>query len=359
MKYGFIPFIAAASIFVTACNGTETIPPQPQGVPDISGVILSEIDGDTDFIELYNTGTGEVSLEGAKVRRMRVKDGKDDEQTLWEGDAACSIAPGEYLCLRYEEGKEGGLFLENKISSRKNADIWLQDASKRKVSEFVRGIKGPGWGLVGMPMCVDDGGEAFSFSFVHGSWVYAQPTPGAANAVKASDIDGTMLYVVINEIDMAGGRIELFNNSDKEIDLLGFQLRWSRIKDNAADNKTVWECTRSTKIAAKGFLVLDAAATGVTALDLSLPKYADKNFHLRLRDNTRTDFTGEPYVYDDIKRGSKGAGWTLETLSSSITGGMVRIPDGTGEWYLSGKSSIGSSNGASPTGAAVPELDAM
>lgn len=355
----FIILAAAVTLSgLTSCDNV-TIPDRPPLTPDISDVILNEIGGDDDFIELYNAADASVCLDGARVRRMRVKDGLDDEQTLWEGDGSSTIPAGGYLCLKYDGGKEGGLLLRKKISSSKNLNIWLEDASKTRISSFTRGAKGSGWNLMHMQKCTDDMQEAFSFSYVHGSWVYARPTPGTANDVKAGEIDGTLLQVVINEIDFESGRIELFNNSDREIDLLGFQLRWSRIKDSVADNKTIWECGKSFKIAPKGFCVLDPATSGNFNLDLTMSDYRQKNFHLRLRDVQNFDFTGEPYVYDDIKRGNKGSGWTLETLVTSISGSMVRVPDGTGEWYLSSSSSLGSSNGKSTIFGEVPELDAM
>ena len=320
-----------------------------QSAADLTSVRLNEIDGAEDFIELYNTGTQTVSLEGAKIRRWRVADGIDDEQTLWEGTTE-TIAAGAYLCLRYDETKVGVAgYLKRDFSSRKNTSIWLQDANETVVSEFSRGTKSVGWNQIHMQRCRNASEVAYSYSFVGTKWVYAESTPASANGSRVGEIDQTMMPVVMNEIDLESGKIELYNASDAEVNLIGFQLRWSRMKDDDADNRTIWEATKKTVIPAKGYLVVES--------EISLSEYASKNFHLRLRDSSHQDFMGEKYVWDDFKRGSKGEGWTTVTLTSPIVGSMVRIPDGTGDWYLAGSASLGSTNGTSLSGKLVPDGD--
>lgn len=317
---------------------------------DISKVILSEINGAQDFIELYNTGDKKVSLEGAKIRRMRILDGQDDEQTLWEGSKGTTLDAGKYLLLKYEDGKVGPTYLKRDFTGKKNTCIWLQDVAKKKVSEFTRGIKSIGWNQIHMQRCEDANEKTYSYAYVNGSWGYAVPTPGDPNGTKVGAIDQTMMYVVINEIDMKNNKIELFNNSTSEIDLMGFQIRWSRQKGGEGDNKTIWEALTSTKIAPKGFLVIDVE-------DINMSEYVQKNIHIRLRDASHADFTGAKYAWDEIKRGKKGDGWTLATLTSPIVGSMARIPDGTGDWYLASEPTIGKTNGTVVTGKLVPDLE--
>ncbi len=317
---------------------------------DLKNVFLSEINAAEDFVEIYNAGEETVMLEGAKIRRMRTVDGADDEQTLWEGAAGMTLASGKYLCLKYVEGKENvSTNLKRNLSGKRNTYVWLQDSNKKIVSEFRRGEKGTGWNMVHMQPEVDEYSYTAAIPSAKDTWFYSAPTPGSENGAKMGEIDQTMMYVVINEIDLANSRFELYNNSTEEIDLTGFQLRWSRInKDGEADNKTVWAAEDGTKISPKGFLVAES--------DTDLSSFVQKNLHIRLRDSRNSDFVGEKLIWDDVKRGNKGGGWTTVDLGTPIVGNMARIPDGGGDWYQTGNPSIGSTNGITP-GQAVPDWE--
>lgn len=326
---------------------------------NLSAIILSEIDGTQDFIELFNTGVETVSLEGAKIRRMRTLNGADDEQTLWTGKKGVSIAPGEYLCLPFVVGKEDQpRNLKRDFSPKKNTYIWLQNGAGHKFCEFTRGSKENGWNNIRMQKCKDENDVAYSYSLVDGSWVYALPTPGAENGKKAGNIDQTLLPIVINEIDLNNNWIELYNTSNKAVSLLGLQLRWSLIKDNEAENLTIWEVTKNSSLEANGYKVIeftDGKEAGT--LQLKFSDYADKNFHLRLRDANKEDFTGKNYIFDDIKRGEKGTGWTTTTLPTLVTGSFARIPDGSGDWYMVQASTKGTTNGKDTTAKPAPDVD--
>lgn len=319
--------------------------PEKENIPDLSTVSLSEINGAKDFIELYNAGDAAVSLKGAKIRRLRMNDGEEDKQTLWEGTTE-SIGPKAYLCLRFKEGN-----LKKEFSARKNAYFWLQDAAKNTVSEFTRGQKSIGWNQIHMQRCQSAQEEVYSYARIDGKWVYALPTPGEPNGSGVGAIDQTMMPVVINEIDFRNNKVELFNNSEKPINIIGYQLRWGRVnKQGLDDNRTIWAAEEETVIPANGFLVVET--------DSSLCRNTQTNFHLRLRDGSEAhvDFTGAKYVSDELKRGKKGEGWNLITMTSALVGNMVRVPDGTGDWYMSNTPSLGATNGMTP-GKPAPDID--
>ena len=352
-SYAFLYFLAA--LLISSCNETETNDENAteeeveKTDPNIALVSLSEIDGAQDYIELYNAGSETVSLRGAKIRRDRVNDATDDKQTLWEGTTE-TIAAGAYLCLKYEEGKaDVAGNLKRDFSSRKNTHIWLQDANKNVISEFTRGQKSIGWNQIHMQRCQKDEDDAYSYSRIGNNWVYAAPTPGETNGPAVADIDQTMMPVVMNEIDFASGSIELYNNCDDPVNVVGLQLRWSRIKDDEGDNRTIWEALTKTIIPAHGYLVVQS--------EISLSEYSSTNFHLRLRDGAHNDFCGNNYVWDDFRRGKKGEGWTLVKQSSPIVGSMARVPDGTGDWYIASTPTLGSTNGFSLAGKLVPDAD--
>lgn len=327
--------------------------------PDISTVSLSEINGSLEYIELYNSSDAQVSLKGAKIRRWRVNAEGDDKQTLWEGTVEV-IAPKSYLCLKYEEGREGTpYYMKRDFSARKNMCIWLQDATNAEVSKYTRGEKSIGWNQIHMQKCEDEGGVAYSISRIGDNWVYGIPTPGLANGKKIADVDQKMLPVVINEIDFDNNKVELYNNSSETVNIVGAELRWGRVDKGVDDNYTVWYAQSRTEIEPHGFLVVDLT-NQVNDGAVNLADFRSKNFHLRLRDSSgegHVDFTGSRYIFDEIKRGRKNSGWGQETLPTAISGNLVRIPDGTGDWESTGTSSLGTTNGTLHTGKTAEDLE--
>ncbi|MBQ7194835.1 MAG: hypothetical protein IJS07_04310 [Bacteroidales bacterium] len=326
----------------------------PEGGDEKSAdaLIISEIDPFGDCIELYNSGTTAISLEGVKLRRMRVKDALDDEQTIWKGAPSLKLGAGEYLVLTYEEGKEDELVyprnLRKPISSKKNIYIWLQDSKEKVLCTFQRGEKGRGWGEVRMVSPKDENDNEYSFSLLEdGSWALANPTPGAANGAKVADIDQSMLTVAINEIILSESRVELHNYGSKDINISGFQLRWGRIKNGYPDNQTIWTATSGTIIPAGGYMMATSS--------LALTGYNVSNIHIKLRDPNTFDTLNNAMAWDDFKRGKKGSGWTTATLNAT-TQPYIRIPDGTGLWYL-GASTPLSTNGKNPGTQLVPDVD--
>lgn len=352
--------IAAMAGFMVSCSDESDA--EKEGgilVPDISNVILSEINGSQDYIELYNAGDAQVSLKGAKIRRWRVNEGVDDKQTLWEGTTEV-IAPKSYLCLRYEEGMEStAYYLKRDFSSRKNTYIWLQDALQAEVSKFTRGKKKIGWNQMHMQKCDSDTGLVYSFAWIGNRWVYGIPTPGEANGEKVGNIDQKLFPIVINEIDFENNKIELYNVSpDSTVNIVGAELRWSRLNDEGEeDNYTIWYAQTQTVIEPNQFFVVNVM-NGINNGEVDLSKCKNINFHLRLRGSSgSTDFTGSRYVFDEIKRGVKGTGWAQDTLSMAISGNLARIPDGVGEWESTNTSTLGSSNGTLHTGKTTKDLE--
>ncbi len=350
---------AVLAAFTVSCGDDSKSDEDGMLVPDISTVCLSEINGSQDYIELYNSGNSKVSLTGAKIRRWRVNDGEDDKQTLWEGTTEV-IEPHSYLCLRYEEGKEGtAYYLKRDFSARKNQYIWLQDVSQAEVSKFIRGEKSIGWNQIHMQKCTDTADVAYSFAMIDGAWVYGIPSPGSENGAPIGSIDQKMFPVVINEIDFANNRIELYNNSSTTVNIVGAELRWGRVKDSKDDNCTVWSALTATNIEPHGFLVVNLD-NSMNDGKVNLSDFRTRNFHLRLRDSNgdgHKDFTGSRYVFDEIKRGKKNAGWGQDTLTTAILGNLVRVPDGTGDWESTEKPSMGSTNGTLHTGKTALDLE--
>lgn len=346
MKKSTIALLGISLVFA-GCSKENVI--NPASSTGITGIEITEVDGYADFIELYNSGSETVSLEGCKLRRLRVKDGLEDKQTIWLGTSSVSLAPGEYLVLNYEEGKTDNnlypLNLQNKISAKKNINLWFQNSVNTVLSTFQRGSKGIGWGLVNMPACKDDADVEYSFSLVSGEWVLATSTPGADNASKAADIPTQMMTVVLNEISLPDNAVELYNFGAESVNIGGFELRWGRIKSGVADNQTVYTIPTGTTIAAGAYLKLTPG--------INIGLYNACNIRIYLRDPSTLDGFDQKIVWDDFRRGKKGDGWTSTTLSAT-TLPYARIPDGTGDWYLENAATIGAANGTSA--GEIPEL---
>lgn len=352
---------ATVCFAASSCNDDEA---ETEAMAEnLDTVVLNEINGSQDYIELYNSGDAQVSLKGAKIRRWRINAGVKDKQTLWEGTTEV-IAPKSYLCLKFEEGKEGSAYyLKRDFSARKNTYIWLQDVSQAEISNFKRGQEDIGWNQVHMQKCANDTGLVYSYSRVGKEWVYAIPTPGTANGEKQGDIDQNMFPVVINEIDFAQNKIELYNvSSTRTVNICGAELRWSRLDGKGEeDNCTLWYATGTTNIEPNGFYVVNVDNTvNKQDGDIDLSDCVSVNFRLRLRDSSgdgHVDFTNSRYVFDEIKRGVKGSGWAQDTLSKSISGNLVRVPDGTGDWESTETPSMGSTNGTLHSGKNAIDLE--
>jgi len=338
MKLKLCSLAALLSIVAVSCTK------DPEGSPVKtydSKVQMTEINGNQDYIELYNAGNETESLEGFKIRRMRMKDGQPDEQTIWKGTKYLKIGAGERIVLSYVEGKDDNdtypRNLRNPISTKKNAYMWLQDPAEVKLTVFQRGTEGIGWGEVRMQK-VEKNNEALSYSLTGTAWKYALPTMGRENGAAIGSIDQTMLTVSINEISLADSKIELYNYGNTAVSLDGFELRWSRVKnDGTADNMTIWECPASTTLKAGEYMTVTPS--------ISLSSYNSTNIHIKLRNPNATDCTGEKIAWDDFKRGTEGSNWTKDKLSAT-TMAYARVPDGTGNWYLQ-SATLGKTNGAS------------
>ena len=142
-------------------------------------VVLNELDGNSKFIELYNTSTDwPVSLEDVTLY-------KDDDETeaIWTGAPGYAVAPGGYVLLYSEDvigshpEHDAGLVFASGLSPKKTLKIELRDAAGTSLDIFTRGEKGEGWGAK-ISECTDSYGRVADGI---GAWYLTQSTPGAAN----------------------------------------------------------------------------------------------------------------------------------------------------------------------------------
>ena len=169
---------------IVALLGLEggDVPPTPEQ-PDYTNIVLNELNGNDKFIEIYNKGNLDLSLEGMTIM-------KDDyvAGATWTGDATVVVPAHGYVLLYsadvaidHPEQPEN-LFFNSGLSAKKTVRItlFMPDGSVR--DEFTRGTTGE-WGLT---ISAVDGSYARTPD--GGDWKLAEATPGAANPATGDDI---------------------------------------------------------------------------------------------------------------------------------------------------------------------------
>lgn len=200
----FFALAAMAAVALTSCDGNDINVDGPNNeggeTTKVSGVVLNELSGADKFIELYNTTDAEINLDGLYlVKYDSSKEG--GKSTTWTGKGGIVIAPKGFVVLESsdladpaEDGDPAYVYeSENHIfkgglSGKKNVFIELYNANDEKLSEFKRGDEGAGWNQVGG----FNNDKKHTFSRVPdgtGEFVYADPTPKAANGAKVADIE--------------------------------------------------------------------------------------------------------------------------------------------------------------------------
>ena len=167
-------------------GGVTPEPPTPDE-PDYTNLVLNELNGDTKFIEIYNMGDLDLSLEGMTI----TKDGVDDTP-IWTADATV-VAPAHGYILLYSANVQAdhtdypeNLFFNSGLSSKKSVRIalFMADGSERDI--FIRdSAAAPGeWGA----SMTDVETQSYARTPDGGDWKLADPTPGEANPAEGEDI---------------------------------------------------------------------------------------------------------------------------------------------------------------------------
>ena len=167
-------------------GGVTPEPPTPDE-PDYTNLVLNELNGDTKFIEIYNMGDLDLSLEGMTI----TKDGVDDTP-IWTADATV-VAPAHGYILLYSANVQAdhtdhpeNLFFNSGLSSKKSVRIalFMADGSERDI--FIRdSAAAPGeWGA----SMTDVETQSYARTPDGGDWKLADPTPGTANPTEGEDI---------------------------------------------------------------------------------------------------------------------------------------------------------------------------
>ena len=172
------------TVAVLGLEGGDTPEPPTPEEPDYTNLVLNELNGDTKFIEFYNKGNLDLSMEGMFI----TKDG-NEEDIKWTGDATHVVPAHGYLVLysidtQLDHPELGeNMFFNSGLSAKKTVRIALYMADGTERDIFTRGSTGE-WGQTISNVApissarTPDGGD----------WKLAEATPGAANPVSGEDI---------------------------------------------------------------------------------------------------------------------------------------------------------------------------
>lgn len=162
-------------------GGVTPEPPTPEE-PDYTNLVLNELNGDTKFIEIYNKGNVDLSLEGMYIM-------KDDyvAGATWTADASVVAPAGGYVLLYSEDVTldhpevPETLIFHSGLSAKKTVRITLFMPDGTVRDEYTRGTE---WGLTISNVAP----QSFARTPDGGDWKLADPTPGEANPAEGEDI---------------------------------------------------------------------------------------------------------------------------------------------------------------------------
>ena len=169
---------------VLGLEGGDTPEPPTPEEPDYSNIVLNELNGTDKFIEIYNKGNLDLSLEGMYIM-------KDDyvAGATWTADATIVIPAHGYILLYSEDVQADmpeypeNLIFHSGLSSKKTIrmTLFMPDGSVR--DEFTRGTTGE-WGQT----ISDVKPQSYARTPDGGDWKLADATPNAANPATGDDI---------------------------------------------------------------------------------------------------------------------------------------------------------------------------
>ena len=167
-------------------GGDTPEPPTPEE-PDYTNLVLNELNGDTKFIEFYNMGNLDLSMEGMYL----TKDG-NEEDIKWTGDATIVVPAHGYVVLYSVDTQADhpelgdNMFFNSGLSAKKSVRIalYMPDGTERDV--FMReSSAAPGeWGASMSNVAP----QSYARTPDGGDWKLADPTPGEANPAEGEDI---------------------------------------------------------------------------------------------------------------------------------------------------------------------------
>ena len=161
-------------------GGSIAVPAAPVEEPDAdySQLVINEVDGNGKFVEIYNNGTEDISLE--KLTLI-----KNEKDTWWTGGAGKAIAANGYYVVAQsgstsEFDEDTGA---SGISAKQTVKFELKKPNGEVIDSFSRGVAPWGTGISDV--------APNSFSRIPngtGTFKLAPPSPRAANPEAGAEI---------------------------------------------------------------------------------------------------------------------------------------------------------------------------
>ena len=170
------------TVALLGLEGGDTPEPPTPDEPDYTNLVLNELNGTDKFIEIYNKGNVDLSLEGMYIM-------KDDyvAGATWTADASVVAPAGGYVLLYSEDVTldhpevPETLIFHSGLSAKKTVRITLFMPDGTVRDEYTRGTE---WGLTISNVAP----QSFARTPDGGDWKLADPTPGEANPAEGEDI---------------------------------------------------------------------------------------------------------------------------------------------------------------------------
>lgn len=338
-KYVFISVWCALALAGCKDDSEPSVPEVPAD-GDYTGLVLNEVCGgeadnkDNDWIELYNTSEQSVDLNGVSLVKTDEDGVSETMLTFGQGE---KIDGKSYLVKTRDTDFTQG------ISNSKNVTITLQAPSGKQIDTF---DKAAAFGDEGSHIL---GGSYSRIPDGTGAWtIVTKATKAATNQVTDPEPPVELLDytgLVLNELNGNDPKyIELYNGSDKKMDITGVQIR----KD---DEQTVYIAPENTEIEAKGFLMLLAdQADYSTGFTSGLSAKKSLKIELLAPDGTTSLDVFKNLTADgEEKWGEKNAKYNGEEDESGKSWAFGRKDNGS-EWYK-----IAATQGESNAGAELAE----
>ncbi|MES2330699.1 MAG: lamin tail domain-containing protein [Bacteroidota bacterium] len=165
----------------------------------------------------------------------------------------------------------------------------------------------------------------------------------AEKTYKVGAIPPNYAAIIINEVDGNKKFVELYNNSDKAVNISGMAIIKNGFSLKNEDGTPLWVVPTGVTIPARGFGVIkcsgytataDAAAVMIGTVSDGMSAKQTLLLELIKPDGT---------VLNTFQRGA--APWSVTISAIAVTDSYSRVPDGTGTWKTA-LSTPGKANGA-------------
>lgn len=325
----FLLISVLCALALTGCK--DDVEPDVPADVDYTGLALNEVCGDDgstsgeeDWIEIYNTSSTAINLNGVKLI-------KTDEDGVSE--TLCTFVEGTVIAGKAYLVKSKGTDFSAGISNKKSVAITLQSPSGIEIDKFNKDLE------FGADGSHETGGSYSRIPDGTGEWtIVIEATKGAANKVTEPEVPSEADYtgLALNELNGNDPKyIELYNFSAKDVNMTGVKIK----KD---DKDIVYIAPEGTTIAAHSFLVLladqpkedytNGFTSGLSAkksvmIELLAPDGVTSLDVFKNLEESGNEKWGETPMYNGDKAGMAYA----------------RKEDGTGDWYMM-KSTQGASN---------------